>query len=89
VVVLTRDSVIPFLHSLMVAPVSSAPRGIDSEVLVGIEEGLKRASAVNLDNVQTVRKDRLKKHLGRLDRAKMIEVCEALDLATGCDAPGR
>lgn len=87
VVVITRDSVIPFLHSVMVAPVTSTPRGISSEVLVGVEEGLKRVSAVNLDNVQTVPKGRLKKRLGRLGSAKMLDLCEALQVATGCDLP--
>ncbi|MFN7971384.1 MAG: type II toxin-antitoxin system PemK/MazF family toxin [Acidobacteriota bacterium] len=86
VVVLTRDSVIPFLHSVMVAPVTSTIRGIPSEVVVAEEEGLKHASAVNLDNVQTVSKERLRRRLGRLGPAAMKRVCEALALATGCDS---
>jgi mRNA interferase MazF len=51
---LTRQEVIGLLHTVMVAPITSAVRGAPSEVSVGIKEGLKRESAVNLDHVQTV-----------------------------------
>jgi mRNA interferase MazF len=85
VVVLTRDSVIKHLDRLMVAPVTSTIHGIDSEVPVGTEEGLKHASAVNLDNVQTVPKARLSRQVGQLGDAKMRAVCAALHVATGCD----
>ena len=43
----------PFLHTVMVAPITSTRRGLPSEVPVGIDEGLRRDSAVNLDHVQT------------------------------------
>lgn len=85
VVVLTRDTAIRFLHSVMVAPVTSAVRGISSEVVVGEPEGLTQTSAVNLDNVQTVAKKRLGKRVGRLGARKMREVCAALALATACE----
>ena len=49
VLVLTRSQIIPFVSAVMVAPITSAIRGAPSEVLVGIDEGLKRDSAVNLD----------------------------------------
>jgi len=84
VVVLTRPEVIEFLHTVMVAPVTSTIRGAPSEVVVGVDEGLKRDSAVNLDHVQTVDKKRLKRFVGSLDAAKMRQVCRALAIATGC-----
>jgi len=87
VVVLTRDSVIRFLHNVMVAPVTSTVHGISSEVVIGEAEGLKHISAVNLDNVQTVSKGRLQRRVGRLGHEKMSELCRALAIATGCE-PG-
>lgn len=54
VLVLTRPDAIPWLTTVMVAPVTSTIRGAPSEVVVGVEEGLKGTSAVNLDHVQTV-----------------------------------
>ena len=84
VVVLTRPEVIDLLDTVMVAPVTSTIRGAPSEVAVGIDEGLKRESAANLDHVQTVDKRRLKRFVGSLDAAKMRQVCRALAIATGC-----
>jgi len=86
VVVLSRSEVIPLLHTVMVAPITSTVRGAPSEVLVGIENGLKHDSAVNLDHVQTVERSRLVGYVGRLGAGKMGEVCRALAVAVGCDA---
>ena len=55
-----------------------------SEVLVGIDEGLKRASAVNLDHVQTVERTRLVSYIGSASPATMNAVGRALAVATGC-----
>ncbi len=84
VLVLTRPEVIPLLHTVMVAPITSSRRGAPSEVMVGVEEGLKRDSAVNMDHVQTVEQDRLVGFIGSLDAAKMQQVCRALAIAAGC-----
>ena len=85
VVVLSRQSVIPLLRTVMVAPVTSTIHGVPSEVLVGVEQGLKRESAVNLDHVQTVDRSRLKRYLGRLDDETMADVCRALAVAVECE----
>ena len=84
VLVLTRPEVIPLLHTVMVAPITSTRRGAPSEVEVGADEGLKRESAVNLDHVQTVEQARLIGFVGSLSEAKMRHVCRALAVATGC-----
>ena len=84
VLVLTRAEVIPLLHTVMVAPVTSTRRGAPSEVHVGVEEGLKHDSAINLDHVQTVEQDRLVAFVGTLGPMKMQQVCRALAIATGC-----
>ena len=86
VLVLTRQDVIGLLRTVMVAPITSTIHGAPSEVMVGIDEGLKRDSAVNLDHVQTVDKARLRRYVGTVPAAKMARVCEALAIATGCDA---
>lgn len=85
VVVLTRQEVIGLLHTVMVAPITSTLRGAPSEVPVGIREGLKHDSAVNLDHVQTVERARLIGYLGHLSPEKMRQICRALAIATGCD----
>ena len=84
VLVLTRPEVIGLLRTVMVAPITSTVRGAPSEVLLGIEEGLKGPSAANLDHVQTVEQRMLEQYVGRVSTAKMRSVCEALLIATGC-----
>ena len=86
VLVLTRPEVIELLHTVMVAPITSTIRGAASEVIVGIDEGLKQQSAVNLDHVQTVDKTKLTRFVGTVGPQKMKAVCRALAIATGCDA---
>ena len=85
VVVLSRPDVIGLLHTVVVAPVTSTIRGAPSEVLVGVTEGLKHASAVTLDHVQAVEKARLTGYVGSLTAEKMRDVCRALAIATACD----
>ena len=85
VLILTRQEVIELLHTVMVAPITSTIHGAPSEVIVGIEEGLKKESAVNLDHVQTVEKAKLKRFVGSLGPQKMNEVCRALAIASGCN----
>jgi len=82
--VLSRDEAIRVLHTVMVAPVTSTIRGIPSEVPLGVREGLKHESAVNLDHVQTVEQAKLVRYVGRLDARKLRAVCRALGVATGC-----
>lgn len=84
VLVLTRPEVIGLLQTVMVAPITSEIRGAPSEVEVGVEEGLKSPSAVNLDHVQTVDQRRLKQYVGSLSPEKMQAVCDALAVAVGC-----
>ena len=85
VLILSRQEVIGLLHTVIVAPVTSTIRGAPSEVVVGVDEGLKHDSAVNLDHPQTVDQRKLRRYIGSLGSRKMQEVCVALAIATGCD----
>ena len=84
VLVLSRQEALPLLHTAIVAPITSTIRGLPSEVVVGVDEGLKHDSAVSLDNVRTVEQDGLRHFVGTLSEGKMAEVCQALAVATGC-----
>ena len=85
VLVLTRDSAMPYLSRVTVAPITSTIRGVPSEVIVGPEDGLKAPSAVNLHNVLTVAKENLGRRVAQLGDDRMREVCRALGFALGCD----
>jgi mRNA interferase MazF len=84
VLILSRQEVIPLLHTVMVAPITSTRRGAPGEVPVGVKQGLKHESAVNLDHIQTVERARLISFIGSLDAVQMRHVCRALAVATGC-----
>jgi mRNA interferase MazF len=84
VLVISRQAVIPLLRTVMVAPITSSIHGVPSEVPVDVEDGLKHASVVNLDHVQTVEKRRLRRYIGHLSQERMARVCAALAVATGC-----
>ena len=85
VVILARPSLIPALHTVTVAAITSTLRGAPTEVQVGVEEGLKASSCVNLCNVFTVRQSELLRFVGTVGPAKMHAICRALAIACGCD----
>ena len=84
VLVLSRQEVIGLLHTVTVAPITSTIRGAPSEVLIGIDEGLKHDSAINLDHLQTIDQARLKGFIGNVPAMKMHKVCQALAISLGC-----
>ena len=84
VLVLTRNDVIGLLHTVTVAPITSSIRGAPGEVVVGVDEGLKHDSAVNLDHLQTVDRSALHTCIGRLSPGKLRDVCTAVGIALGC-----
>jgi mRNA interferase MazF len=85
VLVLTRESAIPYLSRVTVAPITSTIRGVPSEVALGTEDGLRQPCAANLHNLVTVRQDALGRRLTQLGPARMRQVCASLAFALGCD----
>jgi mRNA interferase MazF len=85
VVVLTRDNALTYLSSVTIAPITSAIRGVPSEVLLDEEDGMKSPCAVNLHNVLTVPQDRLGKRVGRLSALRINQICATLAFSLGCD----
>ena len=59
VLVLTRDSAVGHLATVTVAPITSTIRGVPSEVILDVEDGMKGRCAVNLHNAVTVAQARL------------------------------
>ena len=84
VLVLTRDSIIEHLSRITVALVTSTIRGVASEVVLGLDDGMKAACAVNLHNIVTVPRAGLGRLVVSLDARKMDQVCSAIAFALGC-----
>lgn len=85
VVVLTRDSAIGYLSTVTVAPITATIRGVPSEVILSVEDGMKAPCAVNLHNPVTVLQNRLGKRLAQLSSQRLFEICAALRFSLGCD----
>ncbi len=85
VLVLSRQVLLDVLHTATVVPITSTLHGSPTEVELDASDGLKRTSCANLANVQTVRKDGLLRFIGTVRPHKMVEVCRALAVASGCD----
>ena len=85
VVVLSRDVAIPRLRRVLIAPCTTTVRGLPSEVtLEPSEDPIPRASAVNLDSIESVSVGTLTQRLGRLSDQRMRQICAALNVAVDC-----
>ena len=84
VLVLTRDSAVGHLATVTVAPITSTIRGVPSEVILDIDDGMKGRCAVNLHSAVTVAQARLGRRVGSLSAQRMQEVCAALRFSLGC-----
>jgi Growth inhibitor len=81
VVILTRDWAIPLLANLTVAGITSAIRGLPTEVPVGCRHGLDYDSAVNCDNLFTLPKSLIGRRRGELDPESLERLRTALLIA--------
>lgn len=83
-VVLTRDGAIPFLSRLLVVTATTTIRDIPTEVRVGPEDGMPRASVFSLDNVERVAPAYFRQRITTLAEDRVAALCAALLVATGC-----
>lgn len=83
VLILTRDSAIPVLNSVTVAPITSTIRSIPTEVVLTSNDGLPDSCAANFDNIQTVPKANIGSRIAHLSAAKMKAAAGAIGFALG------
>lgn len=83
VLVLSRDSALPFLQQIMVAPITKKRLEVPSFVPFFSDE--LGDVAVNLDAVQVVEKSKVSGFIARLSKDQMQQVRHALAFAMGFD----
>ena len=81
VLILTRDSIIPSLGEVTVAPLTTRIRSIPTEVVLSRDDGPPRECAVNCDHLQTVPRGKLGGPVGSLSTTKMEQVAKAVRFA--------
>ena len=86
VLVLSRPSLLECLNTATVVAITSTSHDSPTEVSLGVDDGLKRASCANLANIFTVRQADLRAYVGSVRADTMRQVCQALAIATACDA---
>jgi len=86
VLILTRDSAIPVLNAVTIAPITSTIRSIPTEVVLTEDDGLPGICAANFDNLQTVSKSNIGDRITRLTARRMKEAAAATSFALGFDS---
>jgi mRNA-degrading endonuclease toxin of MazEF toxin-antitoxin module len=81
VVILTRSAVIPHLNKVTVAEITTQGKGYPTEVDIDQQANLPLHSFVQLDNIQTIPKQRLTKYLGTLDDVSLKVIGQKVVLA--------
>jgi mRNA interferase MazF len=83
VLLLSRNTAYAVRTSVTVAPLTTTIRDIPVEVRLGPQHGLPRECVVNLDEIQTIRKDRLIRILATLSPDVMADVNQGIKFALG------
>lgn len=87
VCIVTRDSALPVLTTVVCAPLTSRIRGIDSEVIVPTHIQLAEPSVINCDNLRAVHVSEIDQRVvGMLDLAALRALDRALVYALGIEA---
>ena len=81
VVLLSRDEAYAVRNAITVAEITRNIRGIPVEVPLGLEDGLPKKCAANLDTIITIRKELLIERISLLRSEKIAEIQKALKFA--------
>jgi mRNA interferase MazF len=81
---MTRSAAIPVLHNLLAAPITRTVRGIPTEMVLGIDDGMPTDCAASFDNLRVVPKAYLVDRVCSLDPIRMVEACRALRSSVDC-----
>lgn len=85
-VVVSRNALMETrFSSVICAPLYSVHDGLSTQVLVGIDEGLKHNSSIHCDALMSLPKSMLTRYIGSLSPAKLLELDEALRVALDLD----
>jgi mRNA interferase MazF len=81
--ILTRDSAIPLLNRITIIPTTSTLRDNPSTVWLDEADGMIGSCLLNIDQIQTLSKEKFGAYLTHLGEDKMNEVFETIIFAFG------
>jgi mRNA interferase MazF len=88
VLVLTREPVRPAMRRVTVAPITTTIKGLSTEVSVGPANGLDQAGVISCDNIVTIEKSALGRHVGIFFERQEHELAAAIVNAFALRTPG-
>ena len=83
VLILTRNEVIDRLNELIVVPATRTVRGLETEVELGLADGMPVVCALNFDHISLAQRERIGSVLCSLPEVRWPEVRRALMIACG------
>jgi mRNA interferase MazF len=85
VLILTRDEAIGRVRDVIAVPVTGTIRKLDTEVEIGISDGMPIECVLTVDNTFSAEKPFLTERITMLEMDKLAEVCATLVRATSCN----
>lgn len=83
-VIVSRPALMQSSSSTVIcAPVYTSYHGLESQVLIGVDEGLKQQSAIHCDALISLPRSTLTHYVGALPSAKMPQLNDAIAVALG------
>ncbi len=82
--IISRDEDIERLYDVIAVPITSNIRGWDTEIELGVTDGMDRDCVLSLHNTVLAQKVFLTEYIATLSSVRMTEVCRILARATGC-----
>lgn len=82
--VVSRDAANRVMQRVLVAPVTTRVRGLPSELVLGLDEGLPRVSVATFDNLQPFPKAMLVRRVGSLASSRSGDICAAARATLDC-----
>jgi mRNA interferase MazF len=85
-VIVSRQALIDSKFSTVIcAPIYSRFDELSTQIEVGVEEGLKKASSIFCDELLSIEKSRLTDFIGTLSNERLSQLKECLEIAVGVD----
>ena len=84
ILILTRDEHIGRQYDVIAVPSTGTPRGWDTEIELGVEDGMPIECVLNVGNAFLAEQVYLTKYITTLNSVRMSEVCRMLAYATSC-----
>ncbi len=81
VLLLTRNSIIPYLGEVTIAPITTTIRNIPSEVYLSKQDGMSRVCVINCDHIQTVSKSKIGALITTISDNNMSMVSKSISFA--------